>query len=569
MSGAVYRGFGTILKSEDQDDGTIKVFGVASTGARDSAGEIVHPDAMKAALPDYSKFPALREQHDGTKAAGRVLEAYVDDAGATQIEAHVVDPVAIAKVRAGVYSAFSIGGKVTKRDTDDRSVIKGLRLLEISLVDVPCNPEATLNMWKADTMSDNNPSGDEVVAKAKEMAESAGRKSYKDYLYKAREELLAERGLPTQAEREAAAIEAADGPNADDAAKAAEVATPGVVETAAADDAAKGEAIDPAAALADALAKAASAAADTVITAPANPMADLKKSAAAMTILVTKAETDLAKGLYTVARLAQVIDAVADIQQSCAWEAENEGDNSPVPAAIAASVAALCTNLVHMVAEETAEIIAAYAAQGIDIDFDPSDDDDADDFAFAAAVVDLVKADTDLMEKAGKRNSKADVKVIQESHDNMVQLGAKCHGKNEEDGTASENAEAEASKAALIAENDRLAKALADAAPAVDEITKAFGDKLGIMSNTIETLTKRLERVESEPAAPKTAAGALRTVTKTMDVSPSTAEAHNASISGISPDDFAKAMESLPDKERGELMLRIALAQPQIVKPGR
>ena len=45
---------------------------------------MVLPAAMKAALPDYARYPALREMHQPT-AAGRTLEATVDDDGATRI----------------------------------------------------------------------------------------------------------------------------------------------------------------------------------------------------------------------------------------------------------------------------------------------------------------------------------------------------------------------------------------------------------------------------------------------------------------------------------------------------
>ena len=47
--------FGEITKVEALDDGTIKVTGVASTGAVDEADETVLPAAMKAALPAYMK----------------------------------------------------------------------------------------------------------------------------------------------------------------------------------------------------------------------------------------------------------------------------------------------------------------------------------------------------------------------------------------------------------------------------------------------------------------------------------------------------------------------------------
>ena len=141
--------YGEITKVEAQDDGTIRVFGTASTGAVDDADETVSPDAMKAALPAYMRFGALREMH-GLTAAGATLSAEVGEDGATRIAAHVVDPVAVKKVQLGVYKGFSIGGRVLSRDPADRKVITRLKLNEISLVDRPCNPEAVIDMWKAD-----------------------------------------------------------------------------------------------------------------------------------------------------------------------------------------------------------------------------------------------------------------------------------------------------------------------------------------------------------------------------------------------------------------------------------
>lgn len=181
--------FGELTKIEEQPDGTLKVFGVASSGARDDAGEIVQPEAMKAALPDYARYPALREMHQPT-AAGRTLEASVDDDGATRIVAHVVDPVAIAKVKSRTYSGFSIGGKVLARDPADASIITRIRLSEISLVDRPANPEAVIDLWKADLAA---PSNDAVKTRAAQLAAAAGRPSaWKDYVAKARAALLDE-----------------------------------------------------------------------------------------------------------------------------------------------------------------------------------------------------------------------------------------------------------------------------------------------------------------------------------------------------------------------------------------
>lgn len=192
--------FGAITKLETQDDGTLKVIGVASSGAVDEADERVDPAAMKAALPDYMRFGALREMH-GLTAAGATLSAEVDDEGQTRIEAHVVDPLAVKKVRLGVYKGFSIGGRVLERDVRDRNRITALRLDEISLVDRPCNPEAVIQMWKSGGQPGPGPTNAQVIAKAIELAAAAGRRSrYKDFVVKARHLLTQAQPTPALAD---------------------------------------------------------------------------------------------------------------------------------------------------------------------------------------------------------------------------------------------------------------------------------------------------------------------------------------------------------------------------------
>lgn len=140
--------YAEIQKVEDQDDGTIKVFGVASTDKEDSDGETVTADCMRAAIPDYMKFGAVREMHQPS-AAGTALEISVNEQGVTEFGALVVDAEAIKKVQTGVYKGFSIGGKVTERDPLNKKIIKGLNLIEVSLVDRPANPDAVISMYKA------------------------------------------------------------------------------------------------------------------------------------------------------------------------------------------------------------------------------------------------------------------------------------------------------------------------------------------------------------------------------------------------------------------------------------
>jgi HK97 family phage prohead protease len=123
------------------------VFGYASTEALDNQGEIVRKEAIEAALPSYMRFANIREMHQPS-AIGIAKDAEVDDKG-LYLAARIVDDEAWKKVTEGVYKGFSIGGKVTARDAAAKHVITGVDLLEISLVDRPANPEATIELYKA------------------------------------------------------------------------------------------------------------------------------------------------------------------------------------------------------------------------------------------------------------------------------------------------------------------------------------------------------------------------------------------------------------------------------------
>jgi phage head maturation protease len=155
--------FGNISKVNENDDGTLTVSGIASSESIDSDGEIILADAIKNSIGDYMKFGALREMHQNI-AAGTTLSMKVAEDGLTHIEALVVDPVSVKKVLAGVLKGFSIGGKVTKRSGQNRNIIEGLKLTEVSLVDRPANPDAMITLYKADIIGDE-PEDDEVEVK--------------------------------------------------------------------------------------------------------------------------------------------------------------------------------------------------------------------------------------------------------------------------------------------------------------------------------------------------------------------------------------------------------------------
>ena len=122
------------------------VWGYASTEAEDDQGETVSREALAAALDDYMRFANIREMHQPS-AVGIAKEAAIDDKG-LYLGAKIVDEDAWQKVVEGVYKGFSIGGRVTARDSGDRRLITALRLTEISVVDRPANPEAMFDCWK-------------------------------------------------------------------------------------------------------------------------------------------------------------------------------------------------------------------------------------------------------------------------------------------------------------------------------------------------------------------------------------------------------------------------------------
>ena len=165
--------FAKINKVEDQADGSIKVYGYASTEAIDSQGEIVKLDAVKNAWDEYMQFANVREMHQPS-AVGVVKKYAFDDKG-VQIESHIVDSEAVKKVKSEVYKGFSIGGKklattVEKVDGKDVNTVTKINLIEISLVDRPANPEARIELWKRDESADpeaEKKAADEVLAKQK------------------------------------------------------------------------------------------------------------------------------------------------------------------------------------------------------------------------------------------------------------------------------------------------------------------------------------------------------------------------------------------------------------------
>lgn len=119
------------------------VSGYASTEAKDSDGEIIKLDAIKAALPDYMEYGNIREMHR-LNAVGVAEEANVDKKG-LWLTAKISDDAAWKKVLDKVYKGFSIGGRKVAKVANE---ITELVMNEISLVDRPSNPECKFEIAK-------------------------------------------------------------------------------------------------------------------------------------------------------------------------------------------------------------------------------------------------------------------------------------------------------------------------------------------------------------------------------------------------------------------------------------
>lgn len=143
--------FAEITKTAPQDDGSLMVYGKATGSDLDLDGQRCSPIWLQQAMPEFMKIGNVREQHDAHRAVGKAVEHDVKDDG-HYIRAHIVDPVAVAKTRAGVFTGFSIGIKspiLEKGGDAPNGIISGGSICEISLVDRPALPTATLTVCKA------------------------------------------------------------------------------------------------------------------------------------------------------------------------------------------------------------------------------------------------------------------------------------------------------------------------------------------------------------------------------------------------------------------------------------
>lgn len=147
------------------DEDQRRVWGIATSDALDSQGDVLDYPASKKAVADWMKIGNIREMHDSGKAIGKAFEAEYDDVKKRiSIGAYISKSTdgenTWQKVKEGILTGFSVGGAVHKSAVEkvvDR--VKGVEksihritdwsMSELSLVDNPANPEAQIVMVKS------------------------------------------------------------------------------------------------------------------------------------------------------------------------------------------------------------------------------------------------------------------------------------------------------------------------------------------------------------------------------------------------------------------------------------
>ncbi|MFE5140314.1 hypothetical protein ACFRDV_22000 [Streptomyces fagopyri] len=144
-----------ITKSEEQDDGTMMVYGPAASPDLDRARQRLSPQWLDTAMPAwFAEGANVREQHDVRRAVGVGVGLTKGDGEAHMLAAHIVDPVACLKVKHKVLKGFSVGIKdpkikLGKADAPGGEIVGGT-ICEVSVVDRPCNPTTLFELAKAD-----------------------------------------------------------------------------------------------------------------------------------------------------------------------------------------------------------------------------------------------------------------------------------------------------------------------------------------------------------------------------------------------------------------------------------
>jgi HK97 family phage prohead protease len=147
--------FKSMGPESDEPTAPLIIEGYASTRDLDRSCDVILPSAWTTSggLKNFSSNPILLFNHDYDKPIGKVLDMAVDDRG-LRVRGSISPSVEkiYNLVKEGILTTFSVGFCVRDAEYDDMAdglVIKDAELLEISVVSIPCNQDATFSVAKS------------------------------------------------------------------------------------------------------------------------------------------------------------------------------------------------------------------------------------------------------------------------------------------------------------------------------------------------------------------------------------------------------------------------------------
>lgn len=597
------------------------VYGIATAEVEDRSGEICDYASTK---PLYEKWSGdiakstdgkslgnLRAMH-GKIAAGKVTEMNLnDEAKQVEICAKVVDDNEWNKVVEGVYTGFSQGGSYVKRWKDELGKQRYTAAPgEISLVDLPCLASATFSVIKADGATEMRkfvtvpvaiePTNDEIVAKATELAKAAGQAGFADFITQARAELTKAVAAPEKAAElpavealsvpavveKTAPVAAAAIPNGEepweqvwlckadgktfktkaelrkhlDALSATTALAPAVVPIQKSLDSLQAAlGIEKVAALSSAgdvsgtpaqpgvtdltgAGAATKGAQDAVAAGQVEGSSDADKAAAAKGKKKPKKYTTaegLQKGLYAVGRLASLLADLNYLQQDAMWEANSEADGSTVPDQLKSNVAAVCATLRAMVAEETSEL------------FDPESENDSLLLVVLENAAGMPKNHMDALVKIA-----TDDAGFEKCRDAVLKAG-KRHSKQDQTRIQDAHDNLVAAGADCGGDADKAAKT-GDLAKTADELGKVTASRDALqkvvdeLQPQLDTITKAVQHLLDQPRPhPVT-----RVVSKGQDNGGDADVSPEATLAKMTPDQLATMAIKLSQRQGMPLLDR-------------
>jgi HK97 family phage prohead protease len=144
----------SLIKSIEEGESELKIYGYASTDSIDRTSDRILPTAWtRGGLRNYELNPILLFNHDYNRPIGKVVEITTDSRG-LKIKGIISKSAGDVYnlVKEGVLSTFSVGFLVKDADYDkslDGLIVKDAELLEVSVVSVPANQDATFSLAKS------------------------------------------------------------------------------------------------------------------------------------------------------------------------------------------------------------------------------------------------------------------------------------------------------------------------------------------------------------------------------------------------------------------------------------